>query len=246
MTCLVNLPLTRSTDVEDIDALAQHPLFHGVDRDRIEECCRAIPVRTVARGTVLNRPDVTPGRIYLVLRGTVRTYQLMADGRQLLLDLVPEGGFDGVLSIAGMAAHFTEAHAESTVAEIDSAALERLVACDTRIAANLLELSLGRLEKRERQLEAVALHDPDQQIARQLLALATTFGRRHGNWIVLESRITHQMLADMLGMRRETVTLHLNRLTSLGVLDVVAARFEFDAAALERVASGHRETRRSA
>ncbi|HET7339238.1 MAG TPA: Crp/Fnr family transcriptional regulator [Candidatus Dormibacteraeota bacterium] len=229
-----------------MDVLAGHPLLRGVEGDRLEECCRRIPVRTVARGTVLNRPDMTPGRIYLVLRGTLRTYQLMADGRELLLDLIPSGGFDGVLSISGKPGHFTEAHVESVVAEIDRPTLERLIACDSKIAANLLELALGRLEKRERQLEAVALHDPDQQIARQLVALATTFGRRRGDRIVLESRITHQMLADMLGMRRETVTLHLNRLANLGVLRVVAARFEFDAGALERVARGYRDVRRSA
>ena len=220
------------------DVLAQHPLFAGVDPGRIEECLPAIGVRTVRKGSVLNGPGMRPGRFHLVLRGTLRAYQVTDDGRELLLDLIPEGGFDGMLSISGRRPHFTEAQVETTVAEIDRATLERLVSCEPRIAANLLELVMDRLEDRERQLESVTLHDPDQQIARQLLALARTFGHPHGDRIVLGSRITHQMLGDMLGMRRETVTLHLIRLTQRGIVAVAGGRFELDMAGLAGVASG--------
>jgi CRP/FNR family transcriptional regulator, cyclic AMP receptor protein len=230
----------------NLDGLAAHPLFRGVTSDRIEACARSIKVRTVPRGALLNGPATSPGRLQLVLEGTLRTYQIQEDGRELLFDLIPAGGFDGALSVSGHRPHFTEAHVNSTVAEIDSTTLEDLIACDAKIAANLFELVMDRLESRERQLEAVAIHDPDQQIARQLLALAHTFGRRQSDRVVLDSRITHQMLADMLGVRRETVTLHLIRLTQRGILSVVRGRFEFDVAALSGVARSRRPVRRSA
>ena len=228
------------------DTLLAHPLLAGVPRARIEECIGAIDIRSVRKGTIVNAPGATPPRFHLVLSGTLRAYQLIEDGRELLLDLIPEGGFDGVLSVSGRHAHFTEAHVDSTVAEIDRATLERLIACDPRVTSNLLELVADRLEARERQLEAVSLHDPDRQIARQLLALANTVGRRRGERIVLDSRITHQMLADMLGVRRETVTLHLIRLTRRGIVAVSGGRFELDVAALARVAGGRHSVRRSA
>ena len=132
------------------------------------------------------------------------------------------------------------------MAALDRRALQDLVKCDPRIATNLLELVMDRLAGRERHLEAVTLHDPDRQLARQFLALAETIGRWRGDHVVLEARITHQMLADMLGVRRETVTLHLTRLTQEGAVAIVGGRFEFDVRALRAVAKGGRSTRRSA
>lgn len=229
-----------------LETLAAHPLFAGVDPDRLRECASAVVIHNVRKGTLLNGPGMARGRFHLVLRGTLRAYRVLNDGRELLLELIPEGGFDGVLSVAGRRPHFTEAQVESTVAEVDSATLERLIACDAKIGANLLDLVTDRLERRERQLEAVTLHDPDRQIAGQLLALARSFGRPRGDRVVLDSRVTHQMLGDMLGVRRETVTLHLIRLTRRGIVGVVGGRFELDVDGLAALASGRRTARRSA
>ena len=224
--------------------LLEHPLFKGVAASLLEELREKIAVTEVARGTLLNTPGVSPARLHLVIRGRLRAYQVTSDGRELLLELIPAGRFDGLLSMAGRRGHFTEAQSDSLVVSIDLSTLERLIAGEPRVAANLLEMILDRLEGRERQLEAVVLRDPDQQLARQLLALAETLGRDNAGMVVLDPRITHQMLADMLGVRRETVTVHLSRLASLGALAVDRGRFTLDVVALRRIADGAPRSRR--
>lgn len=223
--------------------LLDHPLLRDVRTDRLERILDGIAVKEVPKGKLLNTPGVTPGLLYLVLRGRLRAYQMTADGRELLLELIPEGGFDGLLSVAGRRGHFTEADDNSVVASLALPTLERLIALEPAVARNLFQLIIERLEGREEHLEAVVLHDPSQRLARQLLALGETLGRRHGNRIALKPRLTHQMLADMLGVRRETVTLHLGQLADAGAVSVENGRFLLDVDALNQIVDGPRHGR---
>lgn len=215
--------------------LLDHPLLRDVRTDRLDPILDGIAVKQVTRGTQLNTPEVTPGLMYLVLSGRLRAYQVTADGHELLLELIPEGGFDGLLSVAGKRGHFTEADDESLVASLALPTLERLISLEPRVAMNLMHLIIERLEGREDHLEAIVLHDPTQRLARQLVALGATLGRKQGARLALTPRITHQMLADMLGVRRETVTLHLARLTDLGAVLVEKGKFLLDPAILEKI-----------
>jgi CRP-like cAMP-binding protein len=215
--------------------LLGHPLLEGVDADNLERLLDAVTIKQVPRGMLLNTPGISPGLLHLVIRGRLRAYQLTADGHQLLLELIQAGGFDGLLSVAGRRGHFTEAEDDSLVVSLTMAQLERLIGFEPRIARNLLRLILDRLERREVHLEAIALHDPTKRLARQLLALARSLGAREGASVVLTPRITHQMLADMLGVRRETVTLHLGRLADLGAVSTRRGRLVLDPGLLRKV-----------
>jgi CRP/FNR family transcriptional regulator, cyclic AMP receptor protein len=225
--------------------LLDHPLLRDVRTDRLERILDGIAIKEVPRGALLNTPAVTPGLMYLVLSGRLRAYQVTADGHELLLELIPEGGFDGLLSVAGKRGHFTEADDDSVVASLALPTLERLMSLEPRVGMNLIQLIVERLEGREEHLEAIVLHDPTQRLARQLLALGETLGRKQGDRLALTPRITHQMLADMLGVRRETVTLHIGRLSELGAVSVEKGKFLLDPGILGRIVDDPQHARRA-
>lgn len=230
-------------DRADKSRLHEHPLLRDIRTDRLARILEQVAIKKEPRGKLLNTPEVTPGLLYLVLTGRLRAYQVTADGHELLLELIPEGGIDGLVSIAGRRGHFTEADEDSIVASLALPTLERMIGIEPRIAINLLYLIGERLERREAHLGAVVLHDPTQRLARQLIALAQTLGRHQGGRLALTPRITHQMLGDMLGVRRETVTLHLGHLTALGAVAVEKGKFSVDVDMLKKVA-GRREYKR--
>ena len=219
------------------ELLLGHPLLLGTEPSRLEAALERITVADVAKGAMVGGPGLKQ-RLHLVLRGCLRAYKLTAEGRELLLELLPEGSFDGLLSVSGLNGHFTQAHTDATVASLDLATLERLIELDPKIASNLLQMITERLERRERQLETVILNDPGRQLARQLLALGDTVGHPDGGSVALDPRITHQMLADMLGVRRETVTLHMRQLTAAGAVEVHRGRFKLKPAELRKIVRG--------
>lgn len=200
--------------------LLTHPLFEGVAEERLMPLISHAAIRSVPPGTVLHSPG-EPGRpMYLVFRGSLRAYQLTADGRKLILEMIEPGGWDGLLPMLGQRGHFTESAEESVVACLDWSLIERLSLADNRVMRNLVELVAGRLQGREEHLESMVIRDPTRRLARQLLALTRVVGQRvDDDRAAIPRTITHQVLADMLGVRRETVTLHLADLVNRGAIE---------------------------
>lgn len=179
-----------------------------------------------------------PTPLYLVLQGGLRSYQLTADGRRLVLEIIGPGGFDGVLPMLGERGHFSEAATESVVACLEWTLVQQLFAADPQLARNLVEMVANRLERREEHLESMVIRNPTRKLARQLIALARATGRQglNGGW-ALPPGLTHQLLADMLGVRRETVTIHLQRLSRLGAVEAHGRPMVVYPRKLEQIAS---------
>jgi len=204
------------------DALG-HPLLDRVREERVAAVLRETAPRQVPAGTVLNTPG-TPGSLHLVLAGRLQAYRLTPNGHQLLLEIVEVGGVDGILPVAGQPGHFTQALLDSVVLSLSRDRLHRLVEAEPMIGERLLRLAAAKLEAREERMESMASRGVPA-LARLLLALGRTVGHKNGSGVVLNQRLTHQMLADMLGVRRETVSMQLPELTRKGGVQVRGGRF---------------------
>jgi CRP/FNR family transcriptional regulator len=138
----------------------------------------------------------------------------------------------------GQRGHFTEAAEDSLVACLEWGALEQLIARQPMIVRRLMELVARRQEAREEQLESMLIRDPTRRLARQLAALARALGEPGpSGGTLLPRSITHQLLADMLGIRRETVTLHLHELLDLGAVETRGRQLSVHPRKLDAVAS---------
>ena len=187
----------------------------------------------------------SPG-ICLLLDGRLSSYELTVDGRRLLFEIITPGGLDGVMGTLGLTSHFTEAIEDSLIGWITPATLRNLVGVEPIIAANLIQVLSKRVARREDQLQAMVLRNPARRIAKQLLALADVVGEPAGQRIKFQPRLTHQAMADMLGLRRETVTLHLALLHDVGALRKEGTVFSASRAALEAIVEGRFQTQRAA
>lgn len=227
---------TQSQDPQDSrwrTALA-HPFFRGVREERVAPILTIALPQVVPARTLINLPGSSEPALHLVLFGLLRSYLLNYEGRELLLEIIGPGGLDGFLTAAGLPGHFTEAVHDSLVASFSRDTLNRLIEADARIEFNLLSVVAARLAARERHLEAMAARGSTRGLASLLLLLAEKAGAADRCETVLDLRLTHQMLADMLGVRRETVTVDLPELVAAGAVRTSKRRFVVDPAALRQ------------
>ena len=139
--------------------------------------------------------------------------------------------------MAGLRGHFSEAVVPTEVVSVGRSLLDRLLLAEPRLALNLLWAMSRRLQRREDHVERMCLRDPTQRLAAQLLALAEAVGEQRDGWWV-SPRLPHEGLADMLGLRRETVSLHLARLRRKGAVRVEGDRFCLNADRLAAIRDG--------
>jgi CRP-like cAMP-binding protein len=198
----------------------EHPLFSGCDANALASLLRQLRPRRVRKGSLLIDSRRGPADLFLVLQGSLMAFGRTAGGRRVIFELTGPGELDGILAAAGRAGHYTQAAADSLVVPLSSADLGRLVAADPKVAVNLAELLMTRQEKREAQIEALAEAGTVQRLARQLLALARFLGKADTGGEIRVARLTHQTLADMVGLRRETVTVKLDELVAAGAVMV--------------------------
>ncbi len=103
---------------------------------------------------------------------------------------------------------------------IDRVALENAVAQDATIYRDLLYVSGTRLGSNIQRLENMSLRVANRKVAHQLVYFADTFGEKTKEGTRILAPLTHQSLADILNLARETVTHCMIRLEAKGLIKV--------------------------
>jgi CRP-like cAMP-binding protein len=207
------------------DRVLAHPIFVGTQLDTLRPLLTGVKVRVFGAGEIVSRPDTSWPVMQLLVEGRLCLFELTRDGRRIILDHVEAGGVDGMV-MAGRRGHFGVALERSRVAALGPDLIANLIHLDPQFAINLLRAAGERLQRREEQLERLTLRDPAQRLTGQLLALSAHVTGASGMYSI--PRVSHEALGDMLGLARETVTLHLGKLRRLGAVRVEGDRFVLD------------------
>lgn len=150
------------------------------------------------------------------------------EGRKLVIAQLPPYSFFGEMSCIGQGMYdtFAEATEESLICTMSRSDVERLLLSKPKVALRILEAVGRRVVDAERQLEELAFKGLIPRIA----ALQADGDEVHG--------LSHQDIAERLGVYRETATSALNELKTAGIIEIGRKRITItDRQRLERAAS---------
>jgi len=170
------------------------------DNRKLEDVIEQLPKRNFKKGDSVYPSSVKTPALFLIRSGTVRITRQSVTGQQFDVKMLSQGAIFGEMPLAGQSMLGAQAiAAENTkVALINPADFERLAAASPRVALNVVRQLGPRLVDAERRHEQAAFQPVTSRIAALLLKLANKEGDVVG--------YTHQEMADMLGVYRETVT----------------------------------------
>jgi CRP-like cAMP-binding protein len=171
----------------------------GGDGDA-EEVINGLPRRNFKKGDSIFPTSIKGPVLFLVRSGLVNITRTSVTGQRFDVKPLEPGAIFGEMPLAGQSMLGSQAvAAEPTkVALINAAEFERLASENPSVALNVVRQIGPRLVEAERRHEQAAFQPVTSRISSLLLKLANKEGDVTGH--------THQEMADMLGVYRETVT----------------------------------------
>lgn len=214
-----------------IGYLSMMELFRDLSPAEMQEIDQATRMQTCTAGRVFYSPDDKGEVLFLLKKGAVQIYRMSPEGRKLVIARLPQYSFFGEMSCIGQGMYdtFAEATEESLICTMSRGDVERLLLSKPRIALRILEAVGKRVLDTERQLEEIAFKGLIPRLASLLLREA------EGNEI---KGLSHQDIAERLGVYRETVTSSLNELKTAGLIEIGRKRIAItNRSRLERAAN---------
>ena len=195
------------------NGVAAADLFQGFTAEELGEVERVTQTRAFGKGQVIYTPGETGEALFLLREGAVQIYRMSPEGRKLVIAHLLPFSFFGEMSCIGQGMYdtYAEVTEDSQVVLMNCAVLERLLATKPAVARRILEAFGRRVLEAERQLEDTVFKGIPARVAALLL--------RESDGDSVDG-LTHQDIAERLGVYRETATNALNELKAAEVISI--------------------------
>jgi CRP/FNR family transcriptional regulator len=160
--------------------------------------------------------------LYFVLTGTVRLYKIYGDFKEATVALLKEGDAFGELSLqegAGQSV-FALALTDVQVAVIRKRMLVEAVKRDPELLIKMFFSFSERLKQSEEVISSLLEREVSARLVTLLRNLGDRFGETNGSATVLDMRLTHQDLANMIASTREAVSKVMSEFRRDGLIEV--------------------------
>lgn len=174
---------------------------------------------SVAPGKVLYETNAEAKQLFFVARGQVRTYRIDDQTNGRLLEILGPGDWCGEAALARQPQYGEQAIAvvASIVTEVPAERLLQLLPTHPKAAVELMKQLAGKLTAARADAAGLVFEDCHSRLLKTLVRFSDSAAAQpHPEGVVL--RITHQQLAQAVGVARETVSLALTQLRQQNLL----------------------------
>ena len=194
------------------DTLRTIPLFSQLREGDIERISQATRERTYPRNSVILFEDDPGDALYVVVAGQVKIVLTAEDGREVILSVRDQGDFFGEMSLIDeepRAAHVI-AMEDAKLFVLRRDDFQKILQDVPQIGLGLLRALCTRLRQADDKIGGLVLLDVPGRVARLLLDMA--------DGVQITKRVTHHMIAQMIGSSRETVSRTMRNMVDQGLI----------------------------
>lgn len=196
----------------------------------VEEHCHD---ETYPKDSTIFFPGEAGNALYIVKRGLVKLSHIDDAGEETIIRIFAPGDVFGEIFLGVRKRLFAAtALTEAEITVISREVFEKLLASIPQVGVNFISLLSRRLAEAEARLGEFSHSWAYERLERVLLNLSKVHGRETRRGRQIDIQFTHQLLADIIGASRETVSRHLKRLEERGALKREGRRLTLDPTAL--------------
>jgi CRP/FNR family transcriptional regulator, cyclic AMP receptor protein len=217
-----------------VDVIRRVPIFSTLSDAEFSQLEHIFVLRSYRKNQIIFLEEETGNYMYLVLSGKVKVSKAGAGGKETILAIHRTGDFFGEMSLLdGKTSPATvSAMEDAKIISVSGADFHRYLMHNEKVITQIINVLCARL-RQVWQTQSMSSSTADARIRMGIYQLAKRHGIRDAHGTIIDLKITHQELAEMVGTSRETVTRTLARLRELGILEIEQRRMTLlDAEAL--------------
>ncbi len=197
-------------------------LFQQLSPSDLEVLESRARLRTFPRKSVVYLPQDSADSVYVVADGRVRLVTITPEGKEAILAIFEPGDLFGELALfdAEPREEYAEAVIPSKVIAIPREAVDQVLSRNPALMLGITKLIGWRRKKLERRLKSLLFRSNRERLTSLLWELTERYGRSTREGLLIDIKLSHQDLASLIGVTRESVTLALGELQSEGTISI--------------------------
>jgi len=191
-----------------IKELNKIDLFSSLTPEELYQISDKLVVKQFKKNEIILFRGDSNKYIYIIFDGEVKVSQASEDGKEIILAIHQSGEIFGEASLVAEvnSPAIVEATKDTLCAIISKNDFYSIIASYSEILEHLLQILSSRLCQSWELIHLLNFNNAPQRIKTLLMMLAKRYGRRAEEETILNVRLTHQSIANMTGLTRETVT----------------------------------------
>jgi len=205
-----------------LNLLKQINLFSSLNIDELSSIQKKIIIKSFKKNQTILHEEDTNEFMYIILFGSVKVVQMTEDGREILLAIHRSGEFFGEISLIDKETLPATVIAieDSSIAIISGRDFFSILKENNKILDNLLKIFCARLRESWKRIKILSFTNAEQRV--KMLFMKSYSLTEEGS--ILNIRLTHQDIANMIGISRETVTRIIDKWRREGNIKILKNR----------------------
>ncbi len=191
--------------------------------EELLKLCRQHPLQKRSAGEPLLYQGEIPRHAYVLTEGIVKVYDIGNAGDEKIINFLSEGDLlppAWVFKKAPVSLYYYDAFTACTFYRLPRDTLQHAIKTIPAITHFMYEHYATSFVGSLLEINALEQSKGSEKIVHMLQYLLMRFpGNEDGDWHKVELRITHQDLANMTGLTRETTSTELNKLRRKGIVE---------------------------
>ncbi len=204
------------------DCLKDMAVFSRLEKGEIKLICENSNVRVYEKGEIIFFEEDNSKNLYLLVNGQVKLTMLSPDGKEKVLTILQEGDLFGEISLFDHNPHpvTAEVQKKARLLTLPFDKLENMIIDKPRLALKIIEALSKKTRLLTSQVRDLVFHDAVERMASLLIRFGKDFGREENGGIKIDLILTHQEIANLLGVSRVTVTKTINKLIDENLITI--------------------------
>lgn len=208
--------------MEDVDFLAQAPLFSSLKPAHLADLAAKIRTKKYRSGEVIFHQDDPGSTLHIIKSGQVKITTASPEGEEIIMAILNDGDSFGEIALLDGKPRSANAVAMAATQTLTLERSDFLGVLDHNpgMVGSILASVAAGWRRTSHLLEDAVFLDLPGRLAKRLLELAEKNGVKTANGIEIDLNLTQQDLAAAVGVSREAMNKQLGVFQDAGLLSV--------------------------